>query len=283
MVQNPMNPLMISKISLERKVIDCIVFWTKNPGNLLKYLDKLESYKYYFLFTITAYGNDLERFLPSKDRVIDTFIELARLIGKERLVWRYDPIIFTDRMGIEFHRNRFSYICGRLAGSTERCIISFLDMYHKCKRNLAGFEIKEISQQEMLETAGILYEIASQYNIEVVSCAEEPDFSSVGVRAGQCIDPVLVERLCGYPVEGVKDKNQRKACGCIESIDIGAYNSCNHICLYCYANTDAKKVKENMRIHFPDSPLLLGQVPEGENIRIVERLVGRSQSGNLFK
>ena len=269
MVRNPMNPLQVRKIDLNPDRIGCIVFWTKNPRAMMNELDRLKSYHFYFLFTITPYGPDLEKHLPEKNQVIDTFIELSQRIGRERVIWRYDPIILSDKIDDNFHRRHFDYLSNRLHSHTERCIISFLDMYKKCAWNLKGLNIKAPGSDDMLQLAGILGEIADQYSIELVTCAEEMDLSGLGIPHGKCIDDELISRICGRHFDLKKDPHQRKTCRCAESIDIGAYDTCPHNCLYCYANTEVLTVQRNMALHDPDSPLLFGQLSGKEKINNV--------------
>jgi len=271
MVRNPMNPQMVSKIRLDPDIIDCIVFWTKNPRDMMDKLDQLKRYPYYFLFTITSYGPDLERHLPGKEKIIDTFIELSGKIGKERVIWRYDPVLLSDTIDDNYHYCHFNHIAGRLESYTEKCIFSFLDMYKKCERNLKGFNIKTLDADDMFRLAKMLKQIAAGYHIELTTCAEDIDLSTPGIPHGKCIDDELIGNICGYPLDVKKDKHQRKTCRCVESVDIGAYNTCPHICLYCYANSDARTVKRNMALHNPDSPLLFGQL-SGEE-KVVERKI----------
>jgi hypothetical protein len=266
-----MNPQLVSKISLNPQLIDCIVFWTKNPGNMMKQLDQLKGYRYYFLFTITSYGPDLEKHLPPKDEVIETFIELSRELGKEKVIWRYDPVLITDAIDEDYHYHYFDYIARKLHPYTERCIISFLDMYKKCERNLKGFNIIELEPGEMVQLAGRLNQVAQHWNIEMVTCAEEIDLSHIGINHGKCIDDGLISRITGVQLQVKKDTHQRKTCRCVESIDIGAYNTCSHMCLYCYANSDARVVQENMTRHYWESPLLLGKLSPDD--KIVERKI----------
>lgn len=266
MVRNPMNPLQVRRIDLNPDRIDCIVFWTKNPRAMMAELDRLKAYYFYFLFTITPYGPDLEKNLPKKNEVIDTFIELSRRIGKERVIWRYDPIILSDKIDEDFHHRHFDYLADRLHGYTERCIISFLDMYKKCAWNLKELNIKAPDPDDMMRLAGIVVKIAGQYSIELMTCAEEMDLSGLGIHHGKCIDDELISKICGRPLVLKKDPHQRKTCRCVESIDIGAYDTCPHHCLYCYANSEVENVKRNAALHDPGSPLLFGQLSGKEKI-----------------
>ncbi len=266
MVRNPMNPNLVSKVALDSNHIDGFVFWTKNPRAMMDKLQLIKNHPYYFLFTITPYGPDLEKFLPPKEEIIDTFIHLSNQIGKEKVVWRYDPILVTDTINEADHLQRFEYLAQRLHPFTETCIISFMDMYKKCQRNLKDFAVQELSPQQMRRLAHQLHHIAQKYSLPIVTCAEETHFSDIGIPPAKCIDDNLMNRIRGYPVPFKKDKYQRKTCRCVESIDIGAYNTCNHICLYCYANADEQRVYQNNRLHNLNSPLLLGELTGTEKI-----------------
>ncbi len=259
MVRNPMNPNMIRRVSLEPEYVDCIVFWSKNPAPLLEKLDRLKLYHYYFLFTITCCGHDLEKNLPAKDTIIETFKELSKKIGSARVIWRYDPILLTDKIDCRYHYKYFDYIAAQLESFTGRCIISFLDMYDKCKRNLAGFAVRLPDRREMLEIAGKLNSIAQKRHIELQTCAESHDFSAAGVLPGKCIDDRLIAKITGRNIDIPGDKYQRKTCRCVESVDIGAYDTCRHNCLYCYANSNRKAVERNAALHNPHSPFLLSR------------------------
>ncbi len=267
LVRNPMNPAAVSRVNLKPGSIECIVFWTKNPEMMLGKLDRLKPYPYYFLFTITPYGRNLEKNLPPKENIIKTFITLAGKIGKEKVTWRYDPILLTDRIDRDYHYEHFEYLARQLAAYTDRCIISFLDMYQKCKRNLAGFNIILPGESEMREIAGNLNIIAEKYNIIMETCAEDIDLSGVGIRPGKCVDNRLINRITGKNLEIPRDKHQRKTCRCVESVDIGAYNTCGHHCLYCYANSNREAVIRNAARHDPQSPLLFGHLTPRDKIR----------------
>ena len=161
-VRNPMNIHQVSKINLSPDVIDCIVFWSKNPRPMLRRLDELKDYLYYFQFTINPYDIGLEVNVPTKNSIIDTFKELSSKIGPDRVIWRYDPIIITDKVTIEYHIKYFEEIARRLSGYTKTCVISFLDLYKKTERNLQNTYARELYQNEMLTIATALVRIATQ-------------------------------------------------------------------------------------------------------------------------
>ncbi len=149
---------------------------------------------------------------------------------------------------------------------TESCIISFLEMYKKTKRNLKGLNPVTLSDKDKIEISNSLVNIAFKYGFKIVTCSEKLDFSSVGIGHAKCIDDKLISDIIGREIQIKKDKNQRGSCGCVESIDIGAYNSCKHGCLYCYANYSDKSVNNNLLIHDPNSPMLVGNIEPDDKI-----------------
>lgn len=271
LVRNPRNPHQVSRISLSPDVVDCIVFWSKNPKRLMNKLNQVKQYSYYFQYTITPYGHSLEPNVPSYEDSTIIFSELSELVGSNRVIWRYDPIILSHDFDIEYHSRSFEKILHRLAGKTRRCVISFLDLYKKTMRNISTLKLVTISAQYMVEIAKSLSSIASRYDIELVSCAEAIDLEPFGIKHGKCIDDKLIEEISGYGLDIGKDKTQRQECGCVASIDIGEYNTCPHGCLYCYANYSIDKVRQNFAAHDPKSPLLFGKL--GPQDKISERKV----------
>jgi len=266
-VRNPMNAHQISKIDLSPQVVDCIVFWTKNPTALMARLDELRDYPYYFQFTITGCGRDVEPGVPDKKRVvIPAFQELSRRLGKKRVIWRYDPIFLSEQYTLDYHLRAFEEIAGRLEGFTEKAIISFVDLYAKTQRNTAGLGLRGLTDQEMVGFAQKLVSAAQRHRMAVESCAERIDLSSVGIQHGSCIDKRLIEDILGCKITVKKDKNQRQECGCVESVDVGAYNTCGNGCRYCYANFSQERVREHRGLYDPDSPLLCGVLTPADKL-----------------
>ena len=265
-VRNPMNIHQVSRITLSPDVIDCIVFWSKNPRPMLSRLDELQPYMYYFQFTINPYDMELEQNVPTKNGIIETFKSLSDKIGPERVIWRYDPIILTDSISMSYHVKYFEELAKRLYGYTNTCVISFLDLYKKTERNLRNTSARELNANEMLDLARSLALIATCYGMRIQSCAEAIELGSVGIKHGRCIDSVLIEDLLGVKLVVGKDKNQRPECGCVQSIDIGEYNTCRHNCKYCYANFNSETVKEKSLMHNPNSPLLIGDIMPEDKI-----------------
>lgn len=261
-----MNTHQISKIDLSREVVDCIVFWTKNPARMINRLHLLSNYNYYFQFTITPYDQILEPNLPEKSEIIKSFIALSDHVGKVRVIWRYDPIILTAKHTIAFHLHAFEQLASTLAPHTRKCVISFVDLYRNSKKNLYNTELLPLSIDKMRQLAYSLSKIATHYGIELVSCAEELDLKEFGILHGKCIDDKLITEISGFQLDLSKDKTQRPECGCVGSVDIGAYNTCPHFCRYCYANFDTNEVKKNLLHHDKKALLLSGKINLNDKI-----------------
>lgn len=238
---------------------------------MLPRLDELKDYMYYFQFTINPYNKELEKGVPYKESIIETFKQLSDKIGPKRVIWRYDPILFTQNIDIRYHLQYFEAIAKRLASYTHTCVISFVDLYQKTRRNLKDTTARELSLCEITLLASGLVSIASRYGIRIQTCAEQIELEQVGIKHGRCIDNILIEDLLGVKLYVAKDKNQRLECGCVQSIDIGEYNTCSHNCLYCYANFNKNMVYQNMILHDPSSPLLIGRMEEGDVVK--ERVI----------
>ena len=269
-VRNPMNFRQVSRITLNPNVIDCIVFWTKNPAPMLPYLDEYPRYMYYFQFTLTGYGKDIEPGLPDKRRIlIPAFCELADRIGRDRVIWRYDPIFLSDHYTLDYHVKAFTRIAEALAGRTRRVVISFLDDYEKTKRNMKGINIQGLTKEKMRRLAHSFAVIAGRYGMEIQTCAEKIDLSEYGITHGACIDREYIEHLLGCRLRAGKDHGQRPECRCMESVEIGSYHTCRNGCRYCYANFSDGRVQARIRDFDVDSPILCGKM-EPED-RITER------------
>lgn len=266
-VRNPFNPHQISKINLSTEVIDCIVFWTKNPKPMIEKLDELRDYHYYFQFTLTGYGSDIEKNIPhKKEEMIPIFQELSKKIGKEKVIWRYDPILFTEKYSVEYHLKAFEQIAKALRGYTEKCVISFIDVYAKNKNALQAIHLQELCESDLKEFAAKLSKTARENQMEIATCAEELDLTSCGIVHNSCIDRELIEKIIGCPIHADKDKNQRSACGCVESIEVGIYDSCKNGCIYCYANHSLKQISSTCDKYDANSPLLCGVITEEDKI-----------------
>ncbi len=267
LIQNPRNPNRIAKVPLNPDVIDCIVFWTKNPRPMLNKLPLIDAlgFSYYFQFTITPYDQRVEKGLPAKNESIETCKMLSDRIGKHRVVWRYDPVIISHEFSVPYHLAAFDKMCASLSGYTHSCSISFIDLYPKMRTKAKGIADTAVSDSDKHRLVQGFAAIARHYRLPLVTCAEAIDFTPYGVAPAACIDPGLLTAILGTALQAGKDPNQRPACQCLESIDLGAYDCCPHGCVYCYATTSSTAVSKNISRHDPSSPLLLG-FPRGDEI-----------------
>ncbi len=265
LVRNPFNPSYVSRIYLKKDDIDCIVFWTKNPLPFTRWLKEIKL-PYYFLFTITGYDKDLEKSIPPKESLIDAFIKLSVLFGRERVMWRYDPIILTRKYNINWHIRNFSYLAEQLHNYTTKCIFSYIHVYAKCKASLENAGSLEITDDQKLLLGREMGKTACSCGLELESCATGTDLSAFGIKKGSCIGQSAIENITGIHLNVKKDKSQRRFCGCVESIDIGAYDTCPAQCIYCYANSGYKTLIKNRENHDPESPLLTGRLSQNDRI-----------------
>ncbi|NJA08151.1 DUF1848 domain-containing protein [Methylococcaceae bacterium WWC4] len=265
LTRNPFNAHQIRNVSLKPKDVETIVFWTRNPLNLMPNLSELDSLglKYYFQYTITGYPRSIEAAVPKPHVAIETFSKLSEMIGRDRVVWRYDPILLSNQVDMREHKRLFAKIASLLAGKTNRVVISFADFYQKTERNLNSVDnllysdvTKDIDQ--LLELAKYMADIARANDMLIKSCAEHVDTTSAGIEHGKCIDEEIIKDVFGIVLDGKKDKGQREECGCIKSIDIGMYNTCLHECAYCYATFNKRIVVNNKKMHDVNSPFLIG-------------------------
>ncbi len=258
LVRNPYRPDIITRYELNTDLVDCIAFCTKNPEPMLRYLDDLKMYHQYWFVTITPYGRETEPNTPPKKQVMQNFIRLSEAVGINCIGWRYDPIFIDNTYTIDRHITDFEKMCRTLSGYTNVCVISFIDLYEKVRRNFP--QAKAVTQQERITIAKAFARIGRQYDITIKACAEGTELAKYGVDCSGCMTQQTLEKAIGSNLRIPKRKSQRPECSCILGTDIGAYDSCGHLCRYCYANYNHEKVTYNMKIHDPTSPLLVGQL-----------------------
>ena len=272
-VPNPFNPGQIARVSLKPEDVDVIVFWTRNPRPLFPYLAELDErgFRYYFQYTLLDYPAVIDPKMLPIDATIKTFQDLADRIGPPKVIWRYDPIVFTTERGLAFtgavfHQEAYARIAQALNGYTHRSVISLLDIYPKAKKRLnelaqQGVEIITENLQEQ-DWFGVLMsnlvEIAVDHGMEINSCAEMVDLLPYGIHPGKCVDDAYIKQVFGMDVSHKKDTSQRAACGCVVSKDIGIYNTCLFACRYCYATDNLARAQARHARHDPDSPMLVG-------------------------
>jgi hypothetical protein len=264
-VPNPFNLKQISYISLKPEDVDVIVFWTRYGRPLLPHLAELDrrGYRYYFLYTLMNNPKQIDPKSPSLETSLETFREISDRIGKEKLIWRYDPIVISTITSPEFHQRTYQHIAEELKGYTTRSVISVVDIYRKVTKRLRtlaseGVEIIDCSATDLGELLESMSATAKKNGMEIHSCAEELDLKPYGIQPGKCIDDEYIKKIFSIDVSHKKDPSQRGACGCVTSRDIGMYDSCLFGCVYCYATTNFDSSRTRHREHKATSPSLIG-------------------------
>jgi len=264
LVPNPFNPKQVIKVSLKPEEVDVMVFWTRNASPLLPYLGELDrrGYRYYFLYTVMDNPRALDPGCPPLRDALTTFKTLSDRIGPERVLWRYDPIVFSTATGPAFHEKTYEAIATQLQGYTRRSIISLVTVYKKARERLsalkqAGIELTECDEEVFGGFMRFLASVARDKGMALTSCAQERDLVPYGIPPGKCIDDGLIREVFGWEGSPAKDPSQRRACGCVTSKDIGMYDTCVYGCTYCYATTGLEQAKENFRRHDPEAPSLI--------------------------
>ncbi len=262
-VRNPFNPKLVSRISF--KDVDAILFCTKNP---IPILDSLKVIQKTILFhvTITPYKKEIEPNVLDKRKIIDATKKLSKIIGIQNLWVRYDPIFLSDIYTIEYHKKAFKRLCELLDGYVEKIIVSFLDEYKNVRKNQAILRFRPFTDDDYKEIGISFSKIAKEHHMTVQTCFEEQNLVSYGFILEDCLSHELA-----FAITKKKYKNwtSRKGgkCHCVETVDIGAYNSCPHFCKYCYANYDEEKVKSSLKMHDVNSSLLLGHIEKEDIIK----------------
>jgi DNA repair photolyase len=266
---------------LTPELVDCISFCTKNPAPMLDRLDEISKFRQFWFVTITPYGKEIEPNVPNKIAVMESFKKLSDAVGVNAVGWRYDPIFITDKYSVDFHINAFEKMAENLSGYVDNCVISFIDLYQKTKRNFG--EAKEVTKQERAEIGKVFAAIGEKYGIKIRTCCEGQDLARYGVDVSGCMTQPIIERAIGESLNVPKrKKSPREACNCLLGNDIGMYNTCPHGCVYCYANYNRRTVVENLKRHDPKSPFLIGGSREGDVIKNAKQKTYINGQINLF-
>ena len=266
LVRNPLFPQKVTRYELEPSVVDCVLFCSKNYAPLLPRLHEITGrFNTYFHYTITAYGPDLEPEVPDLDESVRTLLELERQVGSHRICWRYDPVLLTGDYTVERHLETFSWLAEQLAGHVDRCIFSFVEMYKKLETNYP--ELEPVSPANRDRLAAGFGRIAASRRMRIQTCGNNGVWPQYGIGASGCTTLKMLGEANGVEFRELKHKGQRVGCGCFQSRDVGAYDSCPNGCRYCYANRDHDKALDNyLHAHDPESPLLLGNVREDDEV-----------------
>lgn len=260
-VRNPFYPKLVSRIFFDD--VDLIVFCTKNPLPILKYLKDIDK-SIIFQVTLTPYFKDIEPNVISKGKIIEGIKEVSKIIGVSNVYVRYDPIFINDRYNIDYHIKSFKSLCEKLNGYVNHIIISFIDDYKNVRNNMNVLRLKKIDDEGYKTIGENFSKIALEFGMSVQTCFEEKDLSNYGFIKDVCVSKDLAYKKTGknFP------KWKSRGCGCASMSDIGFYNSCFHLCKYCYANYDERKVNDNIKNHDDNSSLLIGHLKEDDIIKI---------------
>lgn len=264
LVRNPYNLNNVARYRLDPVVVDLIGFCTKNPAPMLPHMKLLEPFGQFWYVTITPYGRDIEPNVPKKTTVLESFKRLSDIVGSNRIGWRYDPILISQDWPVERHIKAFEYMAKALSGYTHTAVISFIDLYEKTKRNCPG--ITTVAQDDRITLGRAMIDIGKSYGMTIRPCAEGNDLATYGADCNGCMTIPMYEKALGQRLKAPNVVPARKECACYLGGDIGAYNTCGHLCRYCYANYDEKTVRRNMTRHDPKSPLLIGYVEPGDQV-----------------
>lgn len=261
-VRNPFYPKLVNRIYF--KDVDLIVFCTKNP---IPILEKIEKIKIPILFhvTITPYKKDIEENAFDKKKIIEAVKKLSQIIGKDKIYIRYDPIFLSDKYTIDYHMKAFCKLCQLLDGYTSHMIISFMDDYKNVRKNMQFIKAKEMKEEDYRKIGSSFSKIAKEHGILCQTCCEDNNLVEYGFIKKDCVDFNLAYKLTGKT--NLK-KWKSRPCHCVSMVDIGYYNSCNHLCKYCYANYSEEEVKNNMKNHDSSSSLLIGKIEEDDMIKV---------------
>ncbi len=263
-VRNPFNPKMLSRIMIDD--VDLLFFCTKNP---IPILDKIKDInkKIYFHVTLTSYKKDIEPNVPDKKEIIEAIKKLSKMIGKENIVIRYDPVFINDEYTIDYHVKAFDKLCSLLDGYVEKILISFIDDYKNVRNNYKVLNYKKLDENDYKTIGTSFSKSANLHNISVHTCAEVRNLVEYGFIKDECMSKELALKLTGKTFKKWKAR-KNVPCECVEMVDIGVYNTCKHFCKYCYANFDEKKVNDNYLKHNPNSSLLIGELESNDIIKI---------------
>lgn len=266
-VRNPFNPIQVSRYRLDPAVVDLIGFCSKNPAPMFPYMDLLADYGQYWYVTITPYGRDIEPHVPDKHKILEDFRRLSEIVGIHRIGWRYDPIFLSDRYTKEYHLKAFSQMAAALDGYTRTVVISFIDLYQKVRKNFP--EAEKVGKADRLELGKAIIRIAADHGMTVKPCAEGDELAPYGADCSGCMTIPDYEKALGAMLIVPSRKPARTECACYLACDIGAYDTCRHLCRYCYANNDPARVRERSSLHDPTSPFLIGNYEPGDQIHDV--------------
>lgn len=263
-VRNPFNPKLISRIDFSD--VDAILFCTKNPIPILNKINEINK-PIIFHVTLTPYKKDIEPNVPPKGEIVEAVKKLSKIIGKDNLVIRYDPVFISAKYTLDYHIRAFENLCSLLDGYVSKILISFLDDYKNVRKNEKVLNFKELEESDYKAIGENFSTSALKHHMIVHTCFEDRDLTEYGFSKDECLSHELAYKLTGKVYKKEWKARKEGKCHCVQMVDIGVYNSCKHFCKYCYANYDEKQVQDNFINHDPNSSLLVGKLNENDIIK----------------
>lgn len=263
-VRNPFNQKLVSRIYFSD--VDLIMFCSKNP---LPMINKLDILKVPVLFhvTITPYGKDVEPNIPDKRLIIEGVKKLSLVLGIDNVVVRYDPIFLSDKYNVDYHIKAFDKLCKNLNGYVNKIIVSFMDEYKNVRSNKNILKYRAFTREDYKKIGEAFSKSAMDNGMSVQTCFDDEDLTQYGFVKGECLSHELAYILTGKKFKSSNVRKEKK-CECVQMVDIGDYNSCMHMCKYCYANYDEKAVSNNFERHDDNSSLLIGSIQRDDVIKV---------------
>ncbi len=263
-VRNPFNQKLVSRIYFSD--VDMIMFCSKNP---LPMINKLDILKVPVLFhvTITPYSKDVEPNIPDKRLIIEGVKKLSLVLGIDNVVVRYDPIFLSDKYNVDYHIKAFDKLCKNLNGYINKIIVSFMDEYKNVRSNKNILKYRTFTREDYKKIGEAFSKSAMDNGMSVQTCFEDEDLTQYGFVKGECLSHELAYILTGKKFKSSNVRKEKK-CECVQMVDIGDYNSCMHMCKYCYANYDEKAVSNNFERHDDNSSLLIGSIQRDDVIKV---------------
>lgn len=263
-VRNPFNQKLVSRIYFSD--VDMIMFCSKNP---LPMINKLDILKVPVLFhvTITPYSKDVEPNIPDKRLIIEGVKKLSLVLGIDNVVVRYDPIFLSDKYNVDYHIRAFDKLCKNLNGYVNKIIVSFMDEYKNVRSNKNILKYRAFTREDYKKIGEAFSKSAYDNGMSVQTCFEDNDLTQYGFVKGECLSHELAYILTGKKFKSSNVRKEKK-CVCVQMVDIGDYNSCMHMCKYCYANYDEKAVSSNFERHDDNSSLLIGSIQRDDVIKV---------------
>ena len=263
-VRNPFNQNLVSRINFSD--VDLIMFCSKNP---LPMIDKLKMLKVPVLFhvTITPYSKDVEPNIPDKRLIIEGVKKLSLVLGIDNVVVRYDPIFLSDKYNVDYHIRAFDKLCKNLNGYVNKIIVSFMDEYKNVRSNKNILKYRTFTREDYKKIGEAFSKSAMDNGMSVQTCFEDNDLTEYGFVKGECLSHELAYILTGKKFKSSNVRKEKK-CQCVQMVDIGDYNSCMHMCKYCYANYDEKMVSSKFKRNDDNSSLLIGTIQNDDVIKV---------------